>query len=140
MGLIQLVYSSSAIKLMNNQELLEILQTSHRNNARDDISGLLLYKEGTFMQVLEGPEEAVLALYAKIERDMRHKNAQILVNVPIHERMFADWSMAFENMDGMNAKDYPGLVDFLDEPLTSESYKSRPNRVMILLRTFRELM
>ena len=52
-----LIYVSSAIKLMHDDELLLLLEKARENNSRLGITGMLLYKEGNFMQMLEGGKE-----------------------------------------------------------------------------------
>ena len=50
----QIIYISSAAKKMDDDDLLDILKTSRENNKKNDISGMLLYDNGSFIQVLEG--------------------------------------------------------------------------------------
>jgi hypothetical protein len=69
-----LIYVSSALKLMGELELLSLLELSRAKNVRLNITGLLLYKEGNFMQMLEGEKDTVLNLYAAIQKDVRHHN------------------------------------------------------------------
>ena len=64
----RLIYVSTAVRLLNKDELVEILNVSREKNARLNITGLLLYKDGNFMQLLEGRKEDVLALYDVIVR------------------------------------------------------------------------
>ena len=72
-----------------------ILATSRRNNARDGITGGLLFSEGCFAQVLEGPLEAVQETFERIQCDERHGEVTVLETGPIEARDFPDWSMAF---------------------------------------------
>jgi hypothetical protein len=55
-----LVYVSSAVNLFSDEDLIQLLEVSRRNNEKAEITGLLLYSSGNFMQTLEGPEKAVL--------------------------------------------------------------------------------
>ena len=64
--LTHLVYISSARRLFTTEELRDLLAVSRRNNAREDVTGMMLYRGGSFMQVLEGPQDAVLDLYQRI--------------------------------------------------------------------------
>jgi len=50
-----LIYFSSAVELMNQDQLLEILKVSRKNNAANHITGRLLYGEGSFVQVMRKP-------------------------------------------------------------------------------------
>ncbi len=68
----RIIYSSSATAPLSEQQLDELLQTSRRNNLAADITGMLLSKDGNFMQILEGPKIAVETLVEKIRNDSRH--------------------------------------------------------------------
>jgi blue light- and temperature-responsive anti-repressor len=72
-----------------------ILATSRQNNARDQVTGGLIFSDGCFAQVLEGPMDAVVAAFERIQCDERHSEVIVLRSGPIQTRSFADWSMAF---------------------------------------------
>ena len=134
-----LVYVSVASGDLGEQQLLEILRVSRDNNARDGITGMLLYKDRRFMQLLEGPETAVCAAYARIARDMRHEEPTILLEGPLEERDFADWSMGFQVLDGEAARSIPGYSPFLDLRFSVFDFASDPSRAHQLLRVFRRM-
>ena len=138
--LISLIYVSSALGQMDNQEILDILKVSRQNNEREQITGMLLFKGGNFMQVLEGPEEMVLARYERIRKDARHKDVNLLNVTPIQEREFSKWEMGFSNLDGVDAKTLPGYSPFMEEGFYSAGYREQPSRARILLTTFKKSM
>ena len=76
-------------------EIERILHVARRNNDDQGITGALLYSDGCFAQVLEGPLAAVEAIFEKIELDARHRDVAILHFKPIEKRCFGEWSMAF---------------------------------------------
>ena len=76
-----------------------ILATSRRNNARDGITGGLLFSEGCFAQVLEGPLDAVESAFERIQCDERHSDVTVLQSGPVATRNFPDWSMGFAGPD-----------------------------------------
>ena len=76
-----------------------ILAASRRNNARDGITGALLFSEGCFAQVLEGPLHAVESAFERIQCDERHSDVTVLQSGPATARDFPDWSMAFTGPD-----------------------------------------
>ena len=80
-------------------EVRDILACSRRNNARDGITGGLLFSEGVFAQVLEGPAAAVERAFERIQCDERHGEVTVLQASPIAARDFPDWSMAFAGAD-----------------------------------------
>jgi hypothetical protein len=78
------------------QDLLhDLLERSQAYNAAHGLTGVLLYSAGQFVQVLEGGEEEVRAVYARIQRDLRHTDMLTLSEGPGPNRRFADWRMAF---------------------------------------------
>jgi hypothetical protein len=95
----QLIYGSSAIVAMNGKAMKNILSVARDNNRQLGITGLLLYKDGNFMQVLEGSEAAVRGLFSRLEQDQRHAGIMIYVEREIETREFANWSMGFVNLD-----------------------------------------
>lgn len=76
-------------------EIDQILETSQANNGRAGVTGALIFNDGVFGQVLEGPKDAVDETFERIQLDERHHNVTLLDITPIEERSFADWSMGF---------------------------------------------
>jgi hypothetical protein len=78
--------------------LEDLLQVSRARNASLGVTGALLFNEGRFLQVLEGDETQVRALYNSILRDRRHSDVTLMTAEPGARRRFARWSMAFVGM------------------------------------------
>lgn len=76
-----------------------ILKYSQANNKAHDITGALLYSGGYFCQVIEGPEDEVLARFKNIQTDSRHEGVKILHYHQIDERAFSEWAMAYAGVD-----------------------------------------
>jgi hypothetical protein len=91
-----LTYISSANRLYSDEELKGLADLSTRNNLRYDITGVLLYKGGSFMQLLEGTEESVRTLYSIIGCDTRHRGLIRLLQGSIDERRYPGWPMRTE--------------------------------------------
>ncbi len=106
-----LVYVSSASELYTDHNLAEILTISRRNNTQNNITGILLYHEGSIIQVLEGDKVTVNALYNKIQLDQRHKSVIRMVEGITEQRNFADWSMGFESLTDGEWEEYSGYLD-----------------------------
>ncbi len=138
--MLSLIYVSTSVKLMNDQELLDILKVSRENNSAKDVTGLLLYKGGNFMQVLEGPDESVEKLFKIIEADTRHKDVTVLSREQIAKRQFSAWEMAFQNLDNPAIQSEPGYSQFLDHEFNDQFYRENPLRAYIMLLTFRDNM
>ena len=74
------VYTSTATRHMTDDDLAELLGQCIRNNEQTGLTGLLLHRDGRFMQVLEGPHDAVESVFAAIEADERHTDVRLLLD------------------------------------------------------------
>ncbi|MAU12592.1 MAG: hypothetical protein CL607_22415 [Anaerolineaceae bacterium] len=117
MPLVSLIYASTATHKLSRQEIIDILDKSREKNKQLGITGLLLYKDGNFMQVLEGEDKAVSDLYEAIEADPRHVGTHVMLKRPVDERTFGDWQMAFVDLDEVDTSQLEGYSDFLETPL-----------------------
>ncbi len=112
-----LIYVSQAAGPMSEEDLATILKKSRDYNTEDGITGLLIYKftpsenRVNFMQLLEGPENKVLAAFARIEADKRHHTKVVLEQGEIPDRNFPDWSMGFRNADASDLEKFDGYSD-----------------------------
>jgi hypothetical protein len=97
----RLVYRSRTTMSPENRpaEIEEIFEASRRKNGDLGLSGALLVWEDTFVQVLEGDEETVRALYATIAADPRHEQVVTLDAAVVSARVFGRWSMAHVSDD-----------------------------------------
>lgn len=82
-----------------NQEIREILSTARRENQKNNLVGALYYGHGCFFQCLEGKQEDIDALYAKLQKDPRHHDLRILSLQPIEQRRFSSWEMKYATID-----------------------------------------
>ncbi len=135
-----LTYVSSAVNLFSPEDLRALLTQSRNNNERAGITGLLLYKSGNFMQVLEGERDAVLAAKARIAADARHRGILVLLQSEVAQRSFRNWSMAFRDLDAEGARATPGYDEFLNTPLNDERFVRDPSASRRLLLVFKENM
>lgn len=137
--MLSLIYSSSAVKFFSEAELKDLLRKAQENNLRQQLTGMLLYHDGNFMQVLEGPDENVLALFESIKRDPRHRNVSLLVQEQIIDRQFPDWTMGFRNIDKLSPEEAKHFTPFLKDGLTANIYREKPVRAYMLLLSFRDM-
>ncbi len=121
----QVVYLSKAVRLLTAAELLHMLQRSRGRNAKAGITGLLLHRNGTFMQMLEGSSKRVDGLLFRIGLDRRHTDMTILSDRMVDARLFPDSSMGFEEVEQVVPSNWPGLSPYLQPPLTFENWVSR---------------
>ncbi len=94
--MIQLCYISTARPQVTWASVDEILAVSRRNNRCANVTGLLLFNGKRFLQLLEGPEQHVVATYQRIALDPRHFAVVKLSERMIDAREFGDWDMSFE--------------------------------------------
>jgi CheY-like chemotaxis protein len=90
----QLVYCSRAMRALSEDEWEKLLGKARRFNAAQQITGVLLYRAGRYVQLLEGPEAAVRRLFARLVQDPRHTQVVTVQVVAAARPYFADWSMA----------------------------------------------
>lgn len=114
--LVSLVYFSHACRRYNEAALLDLLRVSRANNARDGITGMLLYDDGNFIQALEGPRATVERTFARIGKDPNHAGIMTTRIIPIEQRQFADWSMGFLTSGSLSAEARAAINDFLRSP------------------------
>lgn len=92
MANLQLIYVSQSFGF-DSATLAGILLDARRCNARDGITGSLVCREDLYLQLLEGPEEAVEACFARIGKDDRHLNVRLISRAVGRERLFPHWAM-----------------------------------------------
>ncbi len=107
-----LAYESQASAPFSAPDLLDLLRRSRVKNADLGVSGILLYRHGTFLQLLEGPRARVDELYAVIAADPRHQEVSTVLVEDRPGRRFPDWSMGFADVDG-DFTDVDGFTDVL---------------------------
>ncbi|RYG37151.1 MAG: BLUF domain-containing protein [Burkholderiales bacterium] len=107
----RLIYVSAARVEMTTQQLDSILASARRKNAFADVTGLLLYHDGSFFQVLEGERAAVTAIFSTIEKDHRHSRVIRLQARIAEARAFPNWSMGFMKAHALRPDQQECLVD-----------------------------
>lgn len=109
--LVSLVYTSTASQPFRETALAELLATCRRLNAARDVTGMLLYREGRFIQILEGARSAVEGLVDVIRRDGRHHDLRVLLEEQIPARRFANWTMGYRAFRGAGDDSPDGYRD-----------------------------
>jgi len=136
-SLFQIVYMSTADPGLSEGDLTELLNDSARRNYRMGITGVLLHHDGMFMQVLEGQEADVIALYDKILRDPRHHNIIPLIQEYVEKRLFADSIMTSRASDLPALWERPDIKGFLERPINRELPAKDIPKCLRLLLLFR---
>ena len=135
--LAQLVYTSRAATVMTADQLGLLAAQSGRSNASLDVTGMLLYGTGHFMQVLEGDIFTVNSLFARIATDFRHRDVVRLFFGPLAERRFSHWSMGFVNLDRREVVE-PAISEGVAQVVQCCEALCNPVEAVALLRSFRD--
>jgi hypothetical protein len=117
-------------------QLAQLLEKCRSNNATCDVTGMLLYQNGSFFQVLEGNRGTVERLFDKIAIDPRHKRVTKVILEPIAERAFGDWTMGYPQITSKELAEIPGLNDFFRQ--ASSYLELGEGRAKTLLAAFKE--
>jgi len=130
----QLLYVSDTGRDISPAVLDDILEVSRRKNRSVGVTGLLLYLDGGFLQVLEGNHAAVEGIYAAICSDQRHWNVTLLLD---HEapRAFSDWSMGFEHLRAGQAETKE-IFQITSDAIAGRLDRGAAQDLVTLLRTF----
>ena len=108
-----LVYQSQATTPLAETDLTRLLTQSRAFNAANGLTGVLLYSEGNVLQLLEGSEATIRAVFARIVQDPRHSQVIKLADGPVPHRLFAQWSMGFQLVPPL---DFANLTGYATPP------------------------
>lgn len=136
--MIHLVYVSYASHKMSEEDLVALLEQSRSRNAKQAVTGMLLYVEGMFFQLLEGEEKDVKEIYEAVARDDRNKWNIVLLEEKIDERTFPDWSMGFKQLSGNDLSTMEGFSDFLASENHPDFFKGKSDAALNLLHQFKQ--
>ncbi|MDD7945647.1 BLUF domain-containing protein [Microbacterium sp. NE2HP2] len=114
-GLLSILYTSNARAPFGDDDLAALLAQSRASNAARDLTGMLLYRGGRFVQVLEGPEPAVRDLLTTIRQDSRHSDMRVLIEQPIAHREFREWTMGYQPIAETTGDAPTGFRDTFDD-------------------------
>lgn len=135
--MIQVSYLSRSSEAMSAEKLLALLLQSRTDNAARGVTGMLLYGNETFLQVIEGDDAVVDALIARIEADPRHREVQILSRRSAPSRQYADWTMGFERVTDEVLEQIDGLRDFGEREFTFDYLTTHEAVVETLMNHYR---
>jgi hypothetical protein len=133
--MIQTAYVSHAAQTMTQEALLSLLQQCLANNEASGVTGMLLYGNETFLQVLEGEEAALDCVVAKIRKDPRHSKIHFLYRKPLDRRQYTDWSMGFKRV---SVQDLHPVLNFGAQDFNFEYLIEHEAVVDSVMEQFRE--
>lgn len=114
-GLNSIVYASSATLCLSEDDLQNLLEGSRALNSVEEITGVLFFSAGNFIQYIEGPDVALSRVYSRICLDKRHRKITQLFSQPVAERFFSGWPMGYapaqvQDFDEMLSAPWPPLT------------------------------
>jgi len=136
--LAQLVYSSNRKPNCTEQEIENILASCKKNNPSLNITGVLLYSDTRFIQLVEGDYKIITALYDKIKSDPRHDQSRMISLGPIQEKSFPSWHMGAKKIVG-NKVDFRTDISEEDNKIFTYLLEGREEsgpKVLSLLKKF----
>jgi hypothetical protein len=133
-----LTYVSTASRTMQDSDLDALLRESREWNKSHSLSDLLLYKDGFFMQFLEGEKDEVMTILSKIKRDPRHHSMFVIFHEEREVREFSAWSMGFARLDPNPGSALNGYTELFELPFNSDKFLENPTNALQLLRSFKE--
>lgn len=127
-----IVYISST--LLSEVELTQIMERSTINNRSLGITGVLLYFNGSVIEVLEGEKDKVVSLYETISRDPRHSQLIQLYAHSVERRSFPGWFVGYKTLSKVEFDQVKGLIPIIEKPL--ETMQMKDNLIMGLVQIF----
>ena len=115
-SLSSVIYASRAAEDFYEHQIPDLLKQIRRANAKQELTGMLLYISGSFLQVLEGRPEMVDAVFGGILRDKRHTQVAAIGTESILERAYEGWTMMHKTLDPVEAGELIGEPDFFLPP------------------------
>ena len=138
--LFHLGYVSNETQQFSPEALIALLTEAREANGKRNVTGLLLYREGSFYQVLEGAESEVMSTFNGIKGDPRHDSVRVLFKGDATTREFADWQMGFLNLDGVDIESLSGFSDFLSREAQPQEFLENLSRGKRLALMFRSML
>jgi hypothetical protein len=110
--LVELSYLSEAVSDMSFLGLMRLLESARAFNQTNGITGILLYDNQQFGQIIEGERASVMKAWKRIQEDKRHHRIELLEISEISERSFPDWLLRFYGGETLT-RDYPALAEMV---------------------------
>jgi hypothetical protein len=135
---LSLAYVSSAAVAFTDDDIAAVLTLSRSNNASLDITGVLLYRDGRFIQILEGPDDVVRERFAVIAADPRHRGIHTVSEETIDGRQFPEWTMGYRPLTEAAVSRFPDYDDFFEGRVADDILTDDGKRARLLLEWLRD--
>lgn len=133
-----MVYVSFSDKDLAESDLVSLLVEIRKKNKKQNVTGMLLYNEGSFIQVIEGFTQKINDLFEKIKGDTRHNTIVVLLDEVITSRSFPNWTMGYQKLTNQQASTIHGFSDFMESEDQKIVLKNSTPEVIYLLNSFKE--
>lgn len=134
--MIAVCYVSSAVEPLSDAAIDALLLASRARNQSNQVTGMLLYCDGNFMQYIEGPSQGLEPIWKSIQRDPRHRGMTTLFEEPVPQRVFRGWSMAYK---ATQPPELAGLLQSVENLPAPAEGADRPQLIGSLLQSFWQL-
>lgn len=131
-----IIYLSWATTPFTEAQLQGLLTRAQRRNTELAVTGILLYGNERFLQVLEGEAEVVEEVYAQIRQDARHHNILTFANKPVAKRAFPEWAMGFQVLPTPQFEQIVGYLGPPGVPVSLAGFSYPDMFLFDLLRSF----
>lgn len=136
--MLSLTFLSTAVAPMSDEELWELIRSVRPKNEANDITGVMLYSDRSFIETIEGPDEAIESTIGRIAVDPRHRGMFIALREHITERAYPDWSMGFRSLSGEEMASLPGYNDYMEARESLLEHPGKPLHHHVFHRVFRD--
>lgn len=139
MSIFQLVYLSRISQDFNPTEDMDaIMQIANKRNRKLGITGILIYRDGIFIQLLEGEKDRVLKVYGYVASDFRHTSIKPILKQENTNRLFEEWTMGYRNLSKASKTSNELLESWNDLVHRSQNHEKIENKTILdLLKKFR---
>jgi hypothetical protein len=131
----QLIYTSQATQLMDDDRLRTLLEECVKLNKLHEITGVLFYVNNRFIQCIEGKDEKIGQLASNIKNDERNEYFVVLMDKTVESRSFPGWSMGFKTYSSEEFKKQPGYFNLSDSNAVDEMMNNN-QFVLDIMTTF----
>ncbi len=130
-----LVFTTARTGRLSHDDLAHLVSVERARNAELGITGVLALHDANVLGIVEGPADIVRQRVHEVAADPANVDVQVLLDDPVEERSFDDWTIAFRTDDpAVHAT--PGYVDLFD-PERPADPAAETSRAHALLEWFR---
>jgi hypothetical protein len=130
-----LLYVSESSQFWDRKSLKNLIEQSIEHNRKKGITGMLVYVQNRFIQILEGEKENVIALYEKIKQDQRHNNIHLILTGYLQNRNFDDWQMGFKSLEDNELESLTGYKE-VGQLLSDMNIDDDSHPALVFLKSF----